>query len=113
MLGRFGTFTRSQADSTKVTFIPSSELVSGLSLVKNSEVAQSECVGPEWSKIAPAAQIPSQDLAKSFIQAVLMICLEKAKRGNEVTVTLKIGKLTLAQGQVSFASERFQAITAA
>ena len=99
MLARFGTFARSQVDSTKVVFIPSSELINSLGLSKNSEAtSNSECTGPEWLKIAPAAQIPSQDLAKNFIQAVLLLCLEKAKKGNEVTVTLKIGKLTLAYG---------------
>ena len=37
--------------------------------------------------------------------------MAKAKSGVEVTMNLKIGRLTLAQGSVSFVSEKFQAIS--
>ena len=45
-----------------------------------------------------------------MIQTVLLQSLAIEKSGVEVTMNLKIGRLTLAQGSVSFASEKFQAI---
>jgi len=58
-----------------VIFIPSSELASVLNSSKGGEMSQSETVGPEWQRIAPAAQIPTQEIARLFIQAVISIAV--------------------------------------
>ena len=55
ILASFGTFTRSRTDPSKVIFIPSSNLMSALGINSCKEQSQSECIGPEWQKIAPAA----------------------------------------------------------
>ena len=65
-------------------------------------------VGPEWARIAPAAHIPSQELATCMTQAVMMMAVLKAKQGESVSLNLKFGKLTLAQGQITFVSDRLQ-----
>ena len=59
-LPRFGTFARSNLDSSKVTFIPSTELANILEAPTATVGSFNEDVaGPEWQKIAPAANIPS------------------------------------------------------
>ena len=94
-LARFGTFTRSQQDPQTVIFIASSDVAAALSAQRSNEESHSETTGPEWGKIAPAAQIPTQEIARLFITAVIMMAMQKAKRGQEVSLSFKVGKLTL------------------
>ena len=47
-LSRFGTFTRSQADPNKVTFIQSTDLANSLNADTSNEQSQHETTGPEW-----------------------------------------------------------------
>jgi hypothetical protein len=73
-----------------------------LNVSKGSESSQSETVSPEWQRIAPAALIPSQEIARLFIQAVIFMAVSKAKAGHQVTLGFKLGKLTISQGHIDF-----------
>lgn len=60
--------------------------------------SQNETVGPEWHRIAPAASIQSQEIAKLLITAVFAMAVQKARQGSIITFSLKVGKLTISQG---------------
>ena len=38
-------------------------------------MATLDATGPEWQKIAGASQIPTQELAQLFVQAILMMAV--------------------------------------
>jgi len=112
---RFGTFMRDHSDPTTVTFVAGADLANVLNFDRPSgefSVAEST-IGPEWHKIAPAAQIPSQELATLFGSAVILMAVQKAKQGEQVCLNLKFGKLTLSQGEVRFISDRLSSTHAA
>ena len=58
-LSRFGTFIRNPDEPQTAAFIPSSELVNQLNAQPSYLQSTGETNGPEWAKIAPAAQLPS------------------------------------------------------
>ena len=109
---RLGCFFRSQSDPALAAFMASNELVSCLNATQSAESPQGETTGPEWPRIAPAASMPSQEVAHLFAQAVFLQAIKKAKQGEFVVLNLRFGKLTLSLGQIGFESEVLASVSA-
>ena len=63
-------------------------------------------------RIQQASDIASTEIAKLIIQAIFAIGIRSAKQGSRVTLNLKLGKLTLSNGSISFASEQLRPVGA-
>ena len=57
---------------------------------------------PDWHRIAQVSEVQNGDIAKLLIQTVLASALQYARDGSHVTLNMKIGRMTLLDGQIKF-----------
>jgi len=110
-LTKLGTFRRtkdSESGLLRFSFHASLELSKQLRCDLVEEKGDSTSAKAlDWTRIAESAQVVSADLARSLVQALFAMALARSRDGCPVSLNVRVGCLTMANGELKYTSHSF------